>query len=164
MGYKRQGKEEYVGRIITPVVVVVYGIIIAILANIVCWYFRSRNGNKYDFSPVPFNERDNSNGLVDDIEISSSVELSTYKDTKDDNAPCPDPSSKEALPSPSVNFEVLHGRPDVTEILEDLQDGISPALFCCVPANLAEKLCIAVNEKSRSSGPYIPVYRESFEI
>ncbi|MGK3735033.1 MAG: hypothetical protein ACI90V_001872, partial [Bacillariaceae sp.] len=63
---------------------------------------------------------------------------------------------------PVVKFKMLQGRPGMEEILEDLQDGISPALFCCVPGKLMKNLNEGVNQTSRSDRMNIPVYQESF--
>jgi predicted ferric reductase len=164
--FLRQGKEKYIGRITTPVVVMLYGMMIAILANsLFCLYLRRNYRNAW--SPIAFNAQGNDNS-VENMESSTVVELSNtnYKDEDTPKViyPSDDPDysvvPEEQLPV--VKFKMLQGRPGMEEILEDLQDGISPALFCCVPGNLMKNLNEGVNRTSRSDRMNIPVYQESF--
>ncbi|OEU19816.1 Ferric_reduct-domain-containing protein [Fragilariopsis cylindrus CCMP1102] len=165
-GFLRQGKETYTGRITTPVVVMLYGMVIAILANI-SFYLHLRRNYRNSWSRMAFNAQGNDNS-VENMEFSTVVELSNTNYNGEDT-PKVISSSDDSVSSvvpveqlPVVKFKMLQGRPGIEEILEDLQDGISPALFCCVPENLMKNLNEGVNRTSQSDIMNIPVYQESF--
>jgi len=166
--FLRQRKEEYIGRLITLVVLTLYGMMIAILVNIF-WNLYTRRNCRNAWPPVTFNSQGKDNSVYDIMGSNTVVELSNtnYKDENiaENVSPFDNPFSSIVpdVQLPKVKFKILQGRPSLKEILEDLQHGISPALFCCVPSgSLGKDLNEGVSRTSRPDKLNIPVYQESF--
>jgi len=157
--FKKQEKTEYIHRIYTLAAIMVYGLITGILVNIFRHLYLKRKAQSFT---TGFN-----GGGGDSITKFNEMELSTYGDR---TFPCR-ARSVRVVPAENANhispvtIEVMEGRPLVDNIIEDLNVEDSPALFCCVPENLARNLKKAINRKSRFDDRYnaIPLYQESFE-
>jgi len=119
--YKKQKKEQYVQRIYTPLIVAAYGLIVAVIVNVLFSYMmmystknrqqRKRN-NSYTFSALSSSSVNSHNvGVINsdhDIESAAtlSVELTNYKNatTNDNSQPCGQtlPMNAMDLPAPAL--------------------------------------------------------------
>jgi ferredoxin-NADP reductase len=152
--YLRQESDAFVGRLATVVVVTFYGLALATLTNVL-WYFCAKQQDQ-GWSRVSTN---------DDMETDA-LEMSTYEGTKEEV------TSHAALDEDDHQQQELmkvlkmyQGRPNCIEMLEGLQDGIRPALFCCAPSGLTKSLTSGVRRSLMScSVPDVAIYQESFEI
>jgi len=161
--FNKQEKYGYINRIYTLISVILYALIVAVLANFIR-FLSNRKARNYAWYVIDSNEEENKY-----LGKSNDVELSTFKVRKDTSpqdsvpvAPVEDPTH-----IPAVTFEMFQGRPNLESILGDLDNGTSPALFCCVPDNLAKHLMEGVDRKSRTGDVLmnnIAVYQESFEV
>jgi hypothetical protein len=94
------------------------------------------------------------------------LEMSTYEGTKEEvtSHAALDEDDHQQQELMKV-LKIYQGRPNCIEMLEGLQDGIRPALFCCVPSGLTKSLTSGVRRSLMScSVPDVAIYQESFEI
>jgi hypothetical protein len=156
--YHQQDSEEYVGRLVTVVVALPYGIFVAAAANIFCCYFNS-NRHLRGWSLVSHEEDAFTRDMHSDI-----LELPTSRyQQKAKSSPTPDSGiSDEKVPV--FTIALSQGRPNVDRMVESASGGNCPAMFCCVPPDFAKTIDDAVGKKEWSASPTIPVYHESFEI
>jgi len=159
--FNKQGKNEYIHRMYTLAAVTLYGLMVGVLANVFGRLY-SKMTNKNPWSIIAVNEEGD-----DSLEKFNDVELSTYNDRTERSVA----GSIHVAPMDNLfklsaaTLEMSEGRPLVENILEYLDIGISSALFCCVPENLAKNLREGINRKTSfyDRCNAIPMYQESFE-
>jgi hypothetical protein len=160
--YLEQDSEEFVGRFATVIIVMIYGLVVAVAVNALYYLDSFRRHDTWN--PVSINEEHGDENRFGDME-SDNLELSTYTDSKEalssESIAVPDSTANENL---SVTIKKLDGRPTLHDLLENIYDGRDPALFCCVPSKLAKSIDNALGKSKCRASTAIPVYEESFEI
>eukprot|EP00536_Pseudo-nitzschia_multiseries_P011497 jgi/Psemu1/206009/e_gw1.394.28.1 len=157
--FNMQEKDQYVNRTYTLVGVIFYELAVAILANFAS-YLSTRGAQSHAWSAVDLNGEENYYSDQSEVELST---LDSDYSSPPESVPVhlvEDPTRLQ-----TTTLEMLHGRPNVENILEDLGNGTNPALFCCVPGSLEKHLIEGVNRKYRVGGimtNQIAVYQESF--
>mmetsp|Transcript_62548 Transcript_62548/g.152286 ORF Transcript_62548/g.152286 Transcript_62548/m.152286 type:complete len:890 (-) Transcript_62548:21-2690(-) len=180
--YQRQEKEAFVQRLVTVVAVLIFTIIVAVAANFCSnilspkyygWY-RVANDEAIDSdqdAPNPFSDISEGNielGVRNDDRSSSFQDSMGFDDGFERNKERRDqlstePSEKE---DPRSLITVSQGRPSLTDVLDVLQEGQSPALMCCVTRGLEQEIRGLMKNRrlgSSNSSP-APIYSESFEV
>ena len=160
--YLEQDSEEFVGRFATIIIVMIYGLVVAVAVNIL-FYLNSFRRHE-TWNPVSINEDNGDENGFGHVETDN-LELSTYADTEgtlsSEPIAVPESMGNENL---TVTIKKLNGRPGLNDLLENIHDGRDPALFCCVPSKLAKTIDNALGKSKCSTSTSVPVYEESFEI
>jgi predicted ferric reductase len=163
--YQLQEPNAYVGRLATLVVLMLYGLIVAVFRN-GCWYFDFKRKQE-GWSQVDGDDAiDKDAGLENSDMGGETLEMSTYKGTEPTITTLGQFADAESQQSKAVKVDSYEERPRIDQILVGMQNGSTPALFCCVPQSFATLLCDSVNKSScaLSSVASATVYQESFEI
>jgi hypothetical protein len=151
---KIQDKHEVVGRAYTAVAIAVFGLIIAILANVRC--IKKAKARRHEgtvWMKVAAKEDDD-----DTTEDSTSVEMASFRSpsSRESDVDDDDDMERRAL----TTLRECLGRPTIPELLGTLDGSYSPGLFCCVPPSLMQNIRLAAKQKSSD----VAVYEESFLI
>jgi predicted ferric reductase len=157
-GYQRQGTNSMIERLYTVAIVLAYGLVVALVANSIVLLQSMRRHSGW--TPLDRSEWEGlESGLGTDV-----VEMATVKDPTEYAIESPSRLHMEdQLNRRKVMTSIMsQGRPRIADIIQHLQDGVRPALFCCVPKTLEKELRNAI--RPACGVPTVSFYAESFEL
>lgn len=156
--YQRQSGSSMIERLYTVVVVLGYGFVVALIANLVFHLdsVRRRRG----WTPIAGNEAER----LENGKDTGMFEMTPYMDPTDDLSPA-QPQMETDLDRRKVMTSIMsQGRPRIADVIQDLTEGVRPALFCCVPRTLEKELRGAIRPASTFGASIVSFYPESFEV
>jgi hypothetical protein len=161
--YKKQETDSYVGRLATLVMVVLYELIAGSFAN-VCWYLVSKRRLEGWSQVSELDELDKDGECSScSMDQDKSLGMASFRDTE---GTVTTQASLEILgrgQRRALDIVLHDERPSLDCLLHGIQEGQSPALFCCVHPSLAKCLNDSIGNSNCSCLP-VTVYQETFEI